>query len=174
MYAGGGGGLSVLLGCCFFLFSLFLRICYLLVCYTHVFLYTCILTAMDKSADIPPLLYSCRSRAVILPSLVKPTLYLPRNGCLPPELSMSSFRSSMIRTGCCTLWGKVSGIHHVYITHAPKVLHYSAFINHMIAFLHTHTLTYLLAATAMTLDKKICRLSFPPKPPPEDILCILG
>ena len=62
-----------------------------------------ILTAMDKSADIPPLLYSCRSRAVILPSLVKPTLYLLRNGCLPPELSMSSFRSNMILTGCRTL-----------------------------------------------------------------------
>lgn len=42
-------------------------------------------------------------KEVALPALAQPptsgTLYLPRKGCLPPVISMSSSRSSMQRTG---------------------------------------------------------------------------
>ena len=69
----------------------------------HSLLPTLPLTPIDKSAVIPPLPNSCMSSAVMIPSLVNPTRYRPRNGCRPPELIMSSFRSNMILTGCFTL-----------------------------------------------------------------------
>lgn len=57
------------------------------------------ITDPDRSSVSPALLNMSTSSAVISPVFLKPTFHLPWNGWRPPEVAMSSSRSSWQRTG---------------------------------------------------------------------------
>ena len=56
-------------------------------------------TGPERSQLYPQLEYIVNCSPCMRPSLVNPTLYRPRNGCLVPVMTMSSSRSNIILTG---------------------------------------------------------------------------
>lgn len=98
------------------------------------------------------------SNAFTIPSLLKPILNLPKNGCRPPVISMSSSRSRVSRTGLCVLKRKII----VIITNLTTKKY---FVANFITF-STESKLYLAAAMATGIAIRVLLDCLPPKPPP--------